>query len=246
MWIRYILLFTFLLSCNVAEVAGIGKTELGSNFTKRNSLTNGLIHYYRFESGKAGSTRYDEYGNADLTDYSFTPGNIGVHGNSIDCYNSETPGSNGLLTNQAISEGVSSTGSYTVSFWAYKNELNVGGIFEYGPITIDAIAGGAFQVSLDWGINSVRTSVDVVASVWNHITFVFNNSATVDYYVNGTFIQSYIVNAASGGTAFSLFVCYTHYTGGKFSGRLDSLALFNRALSASEVSDLYNNTNGLD
>jgi hypothetical protein len=242
MWIKYFLLFSITLSCNVMEIAGVAETELGDNFKKG---VDGLIHYYRFESGSAGSTRFDDAGGADLTDYTSTAGNTGVYGNSIDCSTATTPGGNGVLTKQGISEGVSPTGSYTVSFWAYKNGFAIGGIFEYGSMTIDATAAGAFQVSLDGGTTPVTTSVDVVASTWNHIAFVFNNSASVDYYVNGSFVANYSVTA-SGGTANALYVCYTPNTSGKFNGRLDSLGLFNRALSASEVSDLYNNTNGLD
>lgn len=235
----FILLFT---SCNVAEIAGIGKSDLGDNFSKK---FDGLIHYYKFDSGSAGSTRFDSAGSVNLTDYTSTSGNTGVYGNSIDCSTATTPATSGILTAQGISEGISSTGSYTVSFWIYMNTIAVGGIFAYGPMEIAITATGAIQATLDGTTTFSTTSANIGTGGWNHVVLIFYESSSMEYYLNGTFNQEYLITA-TGGSANALYVCYTPGTGGKLDGRLDSLGIFNRAISAEEVSDLYNNTIGLD
>jgi hypothetical protein len=241
MLIKYLLILSLLFSCNVAEIAGVAETDLGDNFRFG---YDGLIHYYRFESVSAGSTRYDDIGNADLTDYTNTSGNTGVYGNAIDCSTATSPGGNGVLTHQGINVGVTGSSDHTISFWIYPYSLILGGLFEYGPISINMTAAGAFEISLDNDVTSATTSYIVSTSTWTHISFVIRGGL-VDFFANGVYQESHNP-ATSPGTATAIYTCYSSGVAAKLDGRLDSFGIFNRALNSTEVSDIYNNTNGLD
>jgi hypothetical protein len=76
------------------------------------------------------------------------------------------------------------------------------------------------------------------SAVWKHYA-VTTTATTTELYVNGVLVES--VNFAWAGDTSNVFI------GGflgfaLFSGRLDDIRLYGRALSATEISDLYTST----
>jgi hypothetical protein len=68
---------------------------------------------------------------------------------------------------------------------------------------------------------------------WHHIVVV-NSAGAVTFYLNGT-----PDGTATGGMAFDVGSIGSGF-GGYFAGKIDDVRVYNRALSATEVADLYN------
>lgn len=98
------------------------------------------------------------------------------------------------------------------------------------------------QVQISGTLSSVMTSATtLIPSAWNHVSFVLPPfGSTADIYVNGT------GSTVSVGTSLNiipfqrfLFVGSSNATAG-FNGELDDFRVYNRLLSADEVSQLAN------
>ncbi|MDO8620439.1 MAG: LamG domain-containing protein [bacterium] len=75
--------------------------------------------------------------------------------------------------------------------------------------------------------------------LWTHYVFVFNGSGTVIGYKNGVIQQTATTNTASWST-LALGAPLELIYGGYFKGMQDDVRIYNRALSATEVTALYN------
>ena len=79
---------------------------------------------------------------------------------------------------------------------------------------------------------------------WVHMAFVFDAGGTADTYINGQWFETATLNAftqSSGHFLIGNLDSYPHWT---YNGYLDDLAMWNRKLSAVEVSLIYNNGSG--
>jgi hypothetical protein len=150
----------------------------------------------------------------------------------------------------------SGSSARTISMWVYPKAFpNFVHFISYGT----GSSGQAFAIETDLGANSARLHVNKFGSFsglstgsltlnkWNHIVVTYNGS-TVFFYINGQ---------ASGSAAFALSTTLGSLRLGKwisggsgespFNGYMDDVRIYNRALSASEVSQLYNqNATGVD
>ena len=134
--------------------------------------------------------------------------------------------------------------NWTMSIWV--NPLNVvaGGyqdIFSYygdGPTIEKAVGSGSLSIVHLGGID-FTANITLVDNKWQHVTFTRSGS-TIVAYLNGvqtainssfsaTFSKTQTVRV--GGSAASPYT---------FAGKLDEARIYNRALSASEVKQLYN------
>ncbi|MFC1754526.1 LamG-like jellyroll fold domain-containing protein, partial [Thermoproteota archaeon] len=88
-------------------------------------------------------------------------------------------------------------------------------------------------------------SVSLSTGIWQHVTFVYDGTDRVEFYVNGTFDR----NVTTGSTGIKITatpVCigctYNPNVNTEvnfFDGYMDELTVYNRNLSASEVAELY-------
>ena len=162
-------------------------------------------------------------------------------------------GDDGYLNLGTISEGypLQLTGEFTISTWFYSD---ISGD-RYGRV-IDKSDGS--QAENGWAVyrdNSLRTirmdvngSGRIISSVtytyqeWTHAVFV-NNGSTWRLYVDGVEDTGATVNnyqQAPDVETTARIGTWNHATGREWSGKLDEVAIFNRALSDSEVLSLYN------
>jgi hypothetical protein len=87
------------------------------------------------------------------------------------------------------------------------------------------------------------TTITLATSTWAHVTFIFDSSNDVSFYVNGVYRET--VNGTNPGivaTSYSLG-CRTDL-GRYFNGSLDDVRVYNRALSAAEIKQLYDQGSG--
>lgn len=163
-----------------------------------------------------------------------------------------------------LTTGPTGTLSRSVSFWVKTtNTVSSSPVaaFDYGTATG---AGDAFQVVWNYCSQGVGLDVSNQALIrsnaclengaWHHIAVVMNATAStsysnVAYYVDGT-LQTAISCNVSGvnatintGTVYPITIGTDPYSNTRhFLGTLDDFYLYNRALSSTEVLQLYNYT----
>ena len=155
-----------------------------------------------------------------------------------------------LIVNYSNSLNNAINNSVTISVWVYPtsnltgarhivSKGDTGGIILKGIGTRDV----AFQISE----NSLRTFNEALPlNAWTHIAASYNkNTSEAKIYINGI-----INNTGSYSTYFSLYptdelmIGFAKYEGSHFNGSIDEVMMFNRSLSAAEISSLYNATAG--
>lgn len=210
-----------------------------------------LVGLWTFDEG-TGSVAYDYSGNNATGSWNgtptgtagfYSPGRIGGWAGSF----------NG--TNDGIGiGGVSAfSGTLTVSFWmnpvdnTSRSILNRGNWCGTGGFRIDSSGPGGglkyfYMYQSTFGAFQMTSSP--VVGLWNYITLVQNGAAlTLNFYLNGQpnnsttlptgfkdFLNTLYIGTGDPGCGLSSY----------YSGLIDDVRIYNRALSASEVSALYN------
>jgi hypothetical protein len=102
----------------------------------------------------------------------------------------------------------------------------------------------AYMNSTDYSKRVKDTGTMVQINQWTHICYTFNGS-TVNIYVNGS-NQVEIESTTSYGLGGATQIGALQGTTGSWSGAVDDLRAYNRALSAAEIQNLYNPAGGSD
>lgn len=91
------------------------------------------------------------------------------------------------------------------------------------------------------------TSYELSALQWYHIVFTFDGNETHNVYVNGTLVETFILGNLNT-TAKDDYICVgcNFRDSGYFHGNLKELNVYNRVLSADEVTALYNKQEIID
>lgn len=115
-------------------------------------------------------------------------------------------------------------------FAAYDNKLNID--YEY----LDS--NGFEFVIYDGSQNVIVSSGNATTGQWQHHVGTWDGS-TMEYYINGTSQGTASVSSLDpGGTLY----IGRYFNGGYFDGTIDDFRIYNTALSGSEVSDIYQQT----
>jgi len=134
------------------------------------------------------------------------------------------------------------------SVWYYKDD-NAGKILTQGvdgrvlAININTANAVQFQVDDD-GSNPILTSDVLADDNWYHIVAVAKSGDTSRLYINGTQVDNSSIGTLQAAT--NRLVATMNINGGeRLVGTLDEIGYWNRTLTDQEVSDLYNNGNGI-
>jgi len=138
-------------------------------------------------------------------------------------------------------------GSASISLWGYKNSNNNFQMWlakgNTGYQILDTGTTGVIQAR--WGVDIIHVSSTSALSTgaWHHIVVTYNSSL-LSLYVNGQLNASaaHTINAET--ISDNLFVGRRH-DGFSFNGSIDEVLIFNRSLSAEQVSALYKNRTDL-
>lgn len=226
-------------------------------------LANCVAHWTMDE---VNGTRYDLAGDHDLTD---VPGNKGQsYGNAVIDV-SQVSGKLGMaaffpatpptgfqpytsapsLVNTDSALWQVANGSFTVSGW-----FNFGGLSNSTDLIIapgfiltqsgNQISVSVFRVGLTTGWVSHTFTPTLTANTWTFLTFIFNTSGTLaTLYVNSSTDTFNVTEnlAATGGTQQFAF---GDNSVGRQNVAIDSVTVWGRALSGTEVSFVYNSGSG--
>ena len=203
-------------------------------------------------SGSSPVTRYDATGGSTLYGFTYTPGTdgwtSGVFGGGLQ-FNGSTDyvdmGKSSAYTPSSaltVSEWVN-WGAFTSSNGGYATVSNSGSasngfaIYQNTSAPYNKLL--SFVYTSVGGLHSVTGSTQLSTATWYHVALTYDGS-NVRLYVNGVQDGS---TAATGtitaSTADLLFGSQYTSAGGKFTGTLDDVRIYNRALTSSEILDQY-------
>ena len=151
-------------------------------------------------------------------------------------------GSNSRIDSTSIGAWPSGNASRTISFWMYSDSYANGGIVAYG--TAASNQGFAFYIASSqlimtfYGVNA-SINYALSAGQWYHVVAT-HDGTTFKAYINGSQEYSDTRTLNTGTTAFRIGGVPWNNGGEFFNGKIDQVRVFNKALSASEVTTLYN------
>ena len=213
------------------------------------NLNSGLTGYWKFDDG-SGSTAADSSGNGNTGTLVNTPtwttgqigGGIGVVNTSSQYINLNNPSTYDLT----------STGSVTVSAWVKTGASVVNshcGIVKRGALfTLEtndqyllASSNDRFEFTLGNGTTFVTASTpgaSLAANTWYFVTGVADAN-TVSIYLNGNLSNTQTRLSGSPPTPALMLIGSWATSLGYWLGTIDEVRIYNRALSADEISRLY-------
>lgn len=204
------------------------------------TCTNGLVAYWSFNNSNAN----DPVGgfNATSTSVTYSAGNglVGVGAGSAS-------GSKITLPNPGPQQPNNVT--WTYALWI-KNATAViwGALFVQTTglgIFVNKPAASSF---IYWyGTGSADTTV-IAAGTWTFVVAEYSTQSpgnvTVAYYINGA-LSTTQTGAAVAGLSWTSATMLNDSGGEQFTGSMDEVGIWNRALTSTEISQLYNSGTGL-
>lgn len=236
----------------------IQSTDAGGNLATSSNLTfttatsstlaNGLVGYWSFDTSDVSSTSVtDLSGNGNAGTAAETPTLVTGQMNQAMAF---TDGVQQVNVGHGSSLNI--TGPLSISFWLFPTTtpgaLNYG-LFEkgqayqqagfvayYGYNSTDVHCG----IGNGSGGGNVTSSVGMNLNQWNHIVCVYDGS-NFDVYVNGTETGTSTGVAAPASSASDDMYLGSEGldTGNNFFGDMDEFRIYNRALSPTEITELY-------
>jgi len=203
---------------------------------------NGLVGYWNFNDG-SGTTAEDKSGqgnNGTLTNMDpatdWVDGKVGSGALDFD-------GSNDYVDAGSSSSLRFHTGDFTVTGWIKSDSLT--GTRTLGTTYLDLNTGWFFGTSnskLGYYTNAWKSAnTTLVTGQWYHIGITVDASGNYIFYLNGNSDGSGASTLPANTTESFKIGAYGASGGlGRFDGLIDEVRIYNRALSANEISRLYN------
>jgi len=208
------------------------------------SLITSINNYYKLE-GNVTDTLGSLNGTPNVITFSTGNGKIG-----------QGAGLNGSTSNLSFTSafGLTNTSDFTVLMWCKLGaEISSGTyqLFEMNFPTSRYSVGeyqynsGTRRLSFDWGAGTPATyNVALGTSNWNFITFVKSGS-NITIYFNASSVGSGTIGSLGGSGANTAKVGNNGGGTSPYNGAIDEVGVWSRALSGSEISQLYNGGAGL-
>jgi len=225
---------------DVQEITVDGQTVFTAGIPQPPS---GLAYWTFDNDDTSGSTAIDVWGGNNLTINGATTGVSGANDTYTTNEAYDFDGSNDTV------EGTNllSWSQLSVSLWVNSDTLagseryifHVGASAgNYYPLIVFNSGGSLFVVDYDESEVSGGTPT---TGVWTMLTFTFDGS-NIEMFIDGSSVDT---NTASGGhtnenVSIGQIFGFTD-TQNYFDGKIDDIRVYDKALSSTEVSDLYNN-----
>jgi len=206
-------------------------------------LTDNLVAYYKLDE-TSGTTAVNSISEVDMTASGLDVNQEGKIGKSYL--------SNAATDSLTTSSATPITGNFTINVWMYRTGTGTNAnctVVEQGSHTSNSGFGFYINTShqLAWRVNQTYNNYKAAATIplntWTMASLVYNGS-TIKIYVNGTEVSS--DNFTTNPNSSQLRRMFNREANNEaYIGRLDEVAIFSRALSPTEVTELYNSGDGL-
>jgi len=200
--------------------------------------TSGLVGYWRFEEG-SGTTASDSSGNGNSgTLYNSPIWTNGYFGNAL--------GFDGVDDYVNLPSTVQLTNqSFTIMSWMKPSSLT-GNYQMFGPTQWNAVGiglvAGSNQIFCQFntgGLNIQSSAIVPNTNQWYHVVCSFDwSTSLLSIYVNGTRINSWTATNPSFNWN-NFYIGSQGPDGNLFNGTIDEVQVWNRALTASEIYEMY-------
>ncbi|HNV61388.1 MAG TPA: LamG domain-containing protein [Candidatus Cloacimonas acidaminovorans] len=214
------------------------------------ALVDNIVAYYKLDESSGNAS--DSVGSVTLTN------------------NNTTTYSTGKINNGAVFNGsdqsLSATASlvadsWTISFWVKPDDSDISNqtMFAYRPssgtaniIGIEGFSSMTVRCILfdssSFAYKDYRTSLTLTQNAWNHFAITWNDSS-ISLYVNGSLDNS-VTKAKDGSIAQTntsriLRLGAETASSNFYDGSMDEVGIWSRALTSTEITELYNSGNGL-
>ena len=212
------------------------------------TLTTGSLAYWNLnDDGSGGVSLVDSTGNGyTLTNQDGVTLGSGIIGGGA--VFTDAIGDQSLYNNSVLGVG---NGAASTSFWINPTTYGTGGFSDYAgapfSYNYDTSSGWLFIFNTDGNLrlfngNLAYQSIAVIPlNAWTHICVTRDESSNVNFYINGSldgsFTESSYIN-----TTYSIFGRPIDQSSGvlHYNGIVDETGIWNRALSQTEVTALYN------
>ncbi len=221
---------------------------------KETSLWNGLQAYWKMDDASGQISDYSGNGN-NLANHGASYGSSGLLGDSMSFVEDGYLDGGGTMLNMGLDD-------MTISAW-FKTTDNNGAIVSKSFYSgqderyTTLISGGYIKTLMDYGPNKIVStpSAPYLDNQWHHVVTVFDRDGYMKIYLDGVEKDSIDIS----GSATVDFDKNNHFfigryndPGGgsphpsalKFSGNIDETAVWNRVLTPTEITELYNVGNG--
>lgn len=194
--------------------------------------TNGLVGYFNFDNTLVNTTNTDTINGTG----SFANDKCGAANSALSVV------SPSIFPDAGVTIPASGNGARSVSLWFKSLASNAHSLFNYGPVN------GCFGLAYDAQAGSVLIfggSQDLSfalsnATIWNHVVATTTATGATDLYINGVSVASANITFQTN-TPFTSRIGRSPYSPATNYDNflLDDLMLYNRALTAQEVSAIY-------
>ncbi|MBL7782529.1 MAG: T9SS type A sorting domain-containing protein [Saprospiraceae bacterium] len=205
------------------------------------TIPQGKVAEYVFANNGADDTDFGNH--VDVSSAAFTTDRFGFGKSALlfNGINSEVTASNAAQLNSGVT---------TISFWVKVNSLpgngesfllSYGGWQERFKISLPTHGKPVFTTNHSNGISDMDSGNgnELPVGVWKHLVFV-HDGAKDKIFIDGVLKAEKNVAGTLNSTTKPLGIGYNPIDGGNwFDGSIDELAIYNTALSDSEVSSLY-------
>ncbi|MBI5632123.1 MAG: Ig-like domain-containing protein [Nitrospirae bacterium] len=233
----------------------LSAAEIQALYYSYSQLETGLVSYYKLDEA-SGTAVSDSIGanNGAVTGSVITVGKL----------NNARSFSAGNYVTIPHSASIDAFTAFTLSAWVYPTNLapagwntiiSKGGTASHWPhyamiLNSNGTIGDVIHIYSNEGSGNpciINTSPAITSNTWHHITFVHEGTGTdqTKLYQNGSLIgQCTLMNPTA--TSEPLYISRWRVNADlTFFGTIDEVGIWNRALTALEVSDLFNGGIGL-
>jgi hypothetical protein len=238
-----------IIAALLATVTARADMEWETAISQKEQVTSGLVAYWAMRN--SGTTVYDEWGayNGTSTNLAFDSAHAAVGAGAF--WN----GTSSVLSIPDAGSALFSSSTFTLSFWL-KSTNSAAAMFivdknktASARINVDIYLGVVgFSWSKNGGADYVifeLTGVAICSGSYEHVVIVRTGDRTASGYINGAATTT-TRTANVGGTIGAVSHNGSVVIGRRnlaasnyFSGRIDEVRLYNRALSADEIKQLY-------
>lgn len=245
---RYFLTI-FLIACALTAAQHLwAANDVATHAT----LPTGLVSYWSLE--ETSGTREDAVGTNDLTDVNTVGYATGKRGNAADL---ENDNNESLSIADGTQSGLDITGSFSISLWikpeSFDENTPLVGKWQHATnnqylLYLEATALGLLTDNSCSGYTyaNIVKAHGMATGNWYMATVTYDSSSAVaTFYVNATSIGTSTAQTPTNCSA-TFYLGDRHNNGvPQFDGLMDEVGIWSKALTVSEVTDLYNGGAGL-
>lgn len=216
------------------------------------ALTDNLVSYWAMD--EASGTRGDSHASNDLLDGNTVASAAGIINNGADF---EKDNNEYLYITNASQSGLNFTTALSISAWVKPESLssNMSIVSKWASGSLGFLffirgASNILELRTDAGGGNAEAyaSYTFSTATWYHVVVTFN-AGTVALYVNGTALtmtDSTCPSPIQSTTAdFRIGGNQNNPSGEDFDGIIDEVGIWNKVLSTTEITQLYNGGAGL-